>query len=83
MLGQAGLVASFVFPPSEEGGHATMNVDISRAKGNFFMPPLPEAKVDPDPKLVSRFHELCSDYKIFYPVQATSSEKRDHDEVLH
>ena len=83
MLGQAGLVSSIVFPPSKTGDHATMDVNISRAKGNFFMPPLPDAEVDPDPKLVSRFHELCLDYKVFYPVQATSTEKRDHGEVLH
>lgn len=81
---QAGLAGSLVFPPSETGaGNVAMNVEISRAKGNFFMPPLPEAEVDPDPKLVSRFQELCADFKVFYPIQAKSTEKRDHGEPLH
>lgn len=66
-LMQTGLEASLVFPPTETGGHATMSVDIQRAKGNFFMPPLPEAESDPDQKLVARLQELCQDYKVFYP----------------
>jgi hypothetical protein len=82
-LEQSGLVASLVFPPVEGGSHATMNVDIQRAKGNFFMPPLPEAAGEPDPKLVARFQEICQDFKVFYPTQASTSEKRDHGEVLH
>jgi hypothetical protein len=82
-LEQSGLVASFVFPPVAGGAHATMNVDIQRAKGNFFMPPLPEAAEEPDPKLAARFQELCQDFKVFYPVQGNSSEKHDHGETLH
>jgi hypothetical protein len=82
-LEQSGLVASLVFPPVEGGSHATMNVDIQRAKGNFFMPPLPEAAEEPDPKLVARFQELCQNFKVFYPTQASTSEKRSHGETLH
>jgi len=93
-LEQSGLVASLIFPPVEGGQHATMNVNVQRAKGNFFMPPigvkleedsapLPEAAEEPDPKLVVRFQELCQNFKVFYPTQATSTEKRDHGEPLH
>lgn len=60
-----------------------MNVSVQRAKGNFFMPPLPEAEVDPDEKLVSRFKELCQDFKVFYRTEGKSEEKRDPDAMLH
>lgn len=82
ILDQVALVASIVFPPVGDG-HAAMNVSVERAKGNFFMPPLPEAEVDLDPALVARFRELCENYKVFYPVKAESTEKRDHGETLH
>jgi len=67
LLVQTKLVATIVFPPSETGGHATLNVEVSRAKGPFFMPPLPAAEIDPDPVLVAKFETLCQDYAVFYP----------------
>jgi hypothetical protein len=82
MLGQVALAGSLVFPP-KSGGHPAMNVSVERARGNFFMPPLPEAKEDPDEKLVARFRDLCQNYKVFYKIEGKSEEKRDHDETLH
>jgi hypothetical protein len=74
-LMDTGLEASLIFPPGS-GGNATMPVNVSRAKGPFFMPPLPEAEVDPDPKLMARFKELCQDIRVFYP-------SRKNGETIH
>lgn len=82
MLGQVELAGSLVFPPSPGGGNAGMNVSVERAKGNFFMPPLPEAESDPDEKLVARLRELCENFKVFHKTEIKSPEKHN-GETLH
>lgn len=77
-LSQANLASSLVFPPSE-GGNATLAVSVERAKGNFFMPPLPSDQ-DPDPNLLAKFKELCENFKVFY---TDAHLARSHGETIH
>jgi len=57
LIEQAGLRSTFTFPPSEQGISAQA-VKVSRAKGAFLMPPLPDPTSDPDPKKLERLREL-------------------------
>lgn len=58
VLERSNLVATLTFPPSEEHGIAAQAVSVTRARGPFLMPPLPEPTVEVDPEKLLKFREL-------------------------
>lgn len=58
LIAQAGLKATFVFPPND-AGVSVQEVKVTRARGPFLMPPLPEPDREPDPHKLARLRELC------------------------
>jgi len=59
LLESVNLGSTFVFPPGEVGA-AAQTVTVSRARGAFLMPPLPEPETEPDPQKITRLRELCA-----------------------
>lgn len=60
LLDQAGLKATLTFPPDFETGNINAQpLDVRRARGPFFLEPLPQPEVDPDPERLTQFLELC------------------------
>lgn len=64
LMETAGLRATFVFPPGEQGASA-QEVNVERAAGPFLMPPLPEAE-SVDPKKLERLQQLCENPRVFF-----------------
>jgi hypothetical protein len=60
LMEQAKLRATLTFPPSEKGVQL-QTVTVSRARGDFLMPPLPEPEGEADPVKLARLRELCAD----------------------
>lgn len=55
-----GVRATLTFPPNDKGV-ALQAVTVSRAKGPFLMPPLPEPEGVADPDKLSQLRTLCQD----------------------
>lgn len=60
LMAQANLRSTLVFPPNDSG-MALQSVTVSRARGPFLMPPLPEHTGTVDPDRLERFRQLCAD----------------------
>lgn len=60
LMHEAKLRATLTFPPSDKGA-ALQSVTVSRARGPFLMPPLPEPEGVVDPDKLARLQALCAD----------------------
>lgn len=60
LMEQAKLRATLTFPPGEKGV-SIQSVTVSRARGDFLMPPLAESEGEPNPVKLARIRELCAD----------------------
>lgn len=65
LIKQANLRASLAFPPGDKGASA-QKVHVSRAQGDFLMPPLPEPTVPVDEGRLERLRALCEDPSVFF-----------------
>lgn len=66
MIGQAGILKNIMtFPPSERGATA-VEIEVTRARGPFLMPPLPKMEGEPNKAKLDRLRELCESPAIFY-----------------
>lgn len=65
LMDQAGLQATLTFPPNEMG-YMAQPLNVTRAKGPFLMPPLPELETEPDPIKLERLRALCQDPKVLF-----------------
>lgn len=67
LLESAKLRATLTFPPDfEKEGANAMVVEVMRARGPFFMPPLEEPTVETDPQELADFLALCRDVGKFH-----------------
>lgn len=67
LLEQSKLQATLTFPPDfESEGANAMPVEVMRARGPFFMPPLEKPTVEPDPHEFADFLALCRDVGKFH-----------------
>lgn len=60
LMEQAKLKSTLTFPPGEKGV-SLQPVTVSRARGDFLMPPLPAPEGEPDPVKLARLRALCAD----------------------
>lgn len=65
LLGQSNLKATLTFPSGEQGASA-QDVVVSRARGPFLMPPLPEPEGEPDQKKLEYLRMLCENPELFW-----------------
>lgn len=66
LMQSSGLAATFVFPPSGTGVSA-LAINIARAKGPFYMPPLEAPEIPAPPDKVSKIWDLIRNPGVFYP----------------
>lgn len=67
LLNNANLRATLTFPPDAETGDINaQTVEVLRAKGPFFMQPLPESEEEPDPQELEAFINLCRNVAQFH-----------------
>jgi hypothetical protein len=67
LLNQAKLQATLTFPPDPATGNIQAQpVEVMRARGPFFMEPLPPPTEEPDPQELAAFLELCRDIGQFH-----------------
>jgi len=60
LMETASIKATLPFPPTDKG-HALQPVSVTRARGPFLMPPLPEPEGEPDLWKLERLRGFCKD----------------------
>jgi len=66
LMAPSKLKATLTFPPNEEGNFCAQPVEVTRARGPFLMPPLPEPEEELSLEELEAFLAICKDTTPFY-----------------